>query len=219
VTKSIYVLFAACLLVSGCSKTSEQKPTGKASGEIHTIIMSGPTPEATARNAAREKAKTQALAEPYANDYGPESLPQATLASYPLGAREGYRLLQSRCTACHTASRPLNSQFVETAGKTKGERAASLAALKKSSPDFFADKRIWQVESDIWSRYVKRMMNKPGCTVTKQNGKFIWTFLSHDSRARKLGKNKATWKAHRQKLLARIKNEHPERYKALYSKH
>ena len=43
--------------------------------------------------------------------------------------------MQTRCTVCHTAARPLNSQFVETSGKKKADRELSLAALRKKEPD------------------------------------------------------------------------------------
>ena len=68
-----------------------------------------------------------------------------------------------------------------------------------------------------WERYVKRMMNKPGCTVGKDDGKKIWAFLAHDSRARKTGANKAAWKAHREKLLSDFKAKYAKRYEELYA--
>jgi len=60
------------------------------------------------------------------------------------------------------------------------------------------------------------MMNKPGCEVTKEDGKVIWKFLSEDSRERKLEKQKE-WTAHREKLLSEFKKNHPGRYKELYA--
>ena len=71
-------------------------------------------------------------------------------------------------------------------------------------------------DGDTWKRYVKRMMRKPGCEIASAEGKAIWTFLVHDSKVRKTGKNKARWDVHRKKLLKEFKQKHPERYKLLY---
>jgi mono/diheme cytochrome c family protein len=164
---------------------------------------------------AAELEKEKAMAEPYANDYGSEKV---DVSKYPKKAQQGYKLLLQKCAQCHSAARPLNSQFTETAGKKLSERQANLAKLKKSDPDMFAkkNKNVWQVEAKIWQRYVKRMMSKPGCEVSKADGKLIWAFLSHDSRVRKTGKNKAKWKKQREKMLADFKKKHPKRYKELY---
>ena len=72
------------------------------------------------------------------------------------------------------------------------------------------------VESDVWKRYVKRMMAKPGCNIAPAEGKQIWTFLVEDSKVRKTGANAAAWKAHRKALLEDFKARHPDRFKLLY---
>ena len=72
-------------------------------------------------------------------------------------------------------------------------------------------------DSDTWNRYVKRMMNKPGCEITKAEAKSIWQFLSYDSEKRKKGANAAAWKAHREKLVAEFKAKFPKRYEELKS--
>lgn len=168
---------------------------------------------AAAAKSAAELEKEKAMKEPFANDLGPDKV---DVAAYPKEAQEGYKLLQAKCTTCHTASRPLNSQFAETDGKDAGARDAAAAALLKSDADIAKNKHVWQVEGGIWQRYVKRMMAKPGCEISKDDGKKIWEFISHDSRARKLGDKKASWMEHRKKLLADFKAKHPERYKELY---
>jgi mono/diheme cytochrome c family protein len=170
-----------------------------------------------ADDAAAAAEKQKALANPYANDLGPAELPAATLASYPAEAQAGYKLLLVKCAKCHTPSRPLNSQFVEVPGK-KEEKDAKLAALRKSEPQLFAAKHVWQVETGIWQRYVKRMMAKPGCEIAEAEGKAIYKFLAHDSSARKTGKNAAIWKAKREKLLADFKVKFPAKYTELYEK-
>ncbi len=166
-----------------------------------------------AAKSAAELEKEKAMKEPFANDLGPDKL---DVAAYPKDAQDGYKVLQAKCTTCHTASRPLNSQFTETDGKDAGARDAAAAALLKSDADIAKNKHVWQVEGGIWQRYVKRMMNKPGCTVSKDDGKKIWAFLAHDSRVRKIGAKKGEWKAHREKLLADFKTKFPKRYEELY---
>lgn len=174
---------------------------------------------ARAAESVAELEKEKAMADPYANDLGPDEIDAKVLASYPKSAQAGYKVMQKKCSKCHSASRPLNSQFVETAGKKSADRQASLGKLKKAHPDLFADKNVWQIETKIWKRYVKRMMAKPGCEISRAEGKLIWQFISHDARARKLGKNKKKWATHRKKLLAEFKKKHPARYKKLYEKH
>lgn len=172
---------------------------------------------AAAVSTDKEKAaaleKEKAMKNPFANDLGPETL---DVSSYPKEAQEGYKILTVRCAKCHSAARPLNSQFAETGGKDLKERQAALAALKKSASGFFKDKNVLQVEADIWQRYVKRMMSKPGCEIPGEEGKKIWAFLVHDSSARKLGAKNQDWMTHRKKLLAQFKEKHPQRYKELY---
>ena len=40
---------------------------------------------------------------------------------------------------------------------------------------------------DEWSRYIKRMMNKPGSGISSAEGKKIYEFLTYDSSVRKKG--------------------------------
>jgi mono/diheme cytochrome c family protein len=144
----------------------------------------------TASSAEAEKAK--AMANPYANDLGPADIPKDLLATYPKEHQDAYKnVLLVKCAKCHTASRPLNSQFYEPDGK-KEEKTAKIAALKKSNPDMFKNPNVWQVEADIWQRY--------------------------DSERRKSGKNADQWKAQRTRLLEDFKKKFPARYKELYGK-
>lgn len=182
--------------------------------------------------AAEMSEKEKALASPYPNDFGPDSLPADVVASYPKNVQDGYRLLigekkgadgkwkstggKSGCVQCHTASRPLNSRFVEPAGGIDDKKQeAALAALKKEQPNLFSDPSIWQPEVKIWSRYVKRMMNKPGCTIAKPEGKLIYEFLVHDSLNRKIGANAEKWAAHRKSLVEQLKAKDAKRYEEL----
>jgi hypothetical protein len=165
-----------------------------------------------------EAEKAKAMAQPYANDLGPDKIPAELLATYPAEHQAAYKnVLLVKCAKCHTPSRPLNSQFLEPSGK-KEEKQAKLNAWKAQHPDMFKDKNVWQPETDIWQRYVKRMMSKPGCGITNDEGKAVWNFLVHDSNVRKTGKNKESWRAHRTKLLNDFKAKYPERYKELYEK-
>jgi len=163
---------------------------------------------------ASEKEKAQA--NPYANDFGPDALPTDVLATYPKEHQDAYRdVLQTKCVKCHNAARALNSQFFEPQGKGK-EKQAKLDALSRTDPDIFENKALWQPEVDIWQRYVKRMMAKPGCDISVEEGKAVYKFLVYDSNQRKIGARKAAWKTQRQKLLDEFKAKHPARYDELY---
>lgn len=70
-------------------------------------------------------------------------------------------------------------------------------------------------DAETWNRYVKRMMNKPGCVMTKAEAKLIWQFLVEDSKQRKKGAQAAAWTAHRAKLVADFKAKYPKRYEEL----
>ena len=101
--------------------------------------------------AAAQAEKEKAMKNPYPNDLGPDKI---DASRYAPEQQEGYKLLLDRCSRCHTPSRPLNSQFVDV-------KPEEIAELKKSSPEIFKDKLVWQVETGIWQRYIKRMMAKP----------------------------------------------------------
>ena len=175
--------------------------------------------------------KEKALASPYPNDLGPERLADEVLKAYPEAISNGYHILigekkvdgkwvdgkgKSGCVQCHTAARPLNSRFVEPEGGTdEAKQAAALAAMTKANPEITKDLSIWQPEVKIWNRYVKRMMNKPGCSIDKAEGKAIWEFLEYDGAHRKVGANAATWAAHRKDLIEQFKTKYPKRYAEL----
>ena len=72
------------------------------------------------------------------------------------------------------------------------------------------------VAPDVWKKYVKRMMIKPGSDISAADAQQIWEFLVYDSKARKTGERKAAWAAHRKKLLQDFRRQHPFRYKELY---
>ena len=162
---------------------------------------------------AAELEKEKALKNPYANDLGPAEI---NLTGYPESLKEGYKFLAAKCSKCHPSSRPINSEFVEPEGKNPAERKTSLEKLKKENPDVFKEKNVWKVDANMWERYVKRMMAKPGCEISRAEGKKIWEFLVYDSSRRKLGKNKEAWAKQRRGLLTQFKEKHPARYKELY---
>ena len=166
-----------------------------------------------------EAEKAKALANPYPNDFGPATV---DVSGYPADLQATYKdLLAVKCARCHTASRPLNSQFVEPGGEKSGQ-AAKIAQWKASNPEMFKDKTVWQIEPwtpsqpGIWERYVKKMMSKPGCNISPAEGKRIWQFLTYDSEKRKTGANAAKWAEHRRKLVADFKVKHPAKYKELF---
>ncbi len=165
---------------------------------------------------AAELEKEKAKRDPYPNDLGPEKLDDAYVKTLSAANQEGYKLLLTKCSKCHSSARPLNSQFVEAPGKTSAEREANLGKWKAAHPEMFKEKEIYQPESDIWSRYVKRMMAKPGCDIAKEDGKKIWGFLAQDSVNRKTGDKAASWKEHRAKLIKEFKEKYPARYKEIF---
>ncbi len=182
--------------------------------------------------AAEMTEKEKALASPYPNDLGPDKLPAEVLKSYPANIQEGYHILigekkaadgkwvynngKSGCVQCHTASRPLNSRFMEPAGgMDDAAQTSALEKLKKEQPEIFKDITIWQPEVKVFNRYVKRMMNKPGCSITKPEGKAIWEFLEYDGSHRKIGANAAAWAEHRKHLVHEFQEKYPKRYEEL----
>jgi len=169
---------------------------------------------------AADLEKEKALANPYPNDLGPGTLDADVLKTYPADAQAGYKLLigsdkKKNCQTCHTAARPLNSRFVEPEGKDTAEKEAKVAALKKEHPEYFQNGSVWQIEPEIWRRYVKRMMAKPGCGISNEDGKKIWQFLVYDGSHRKIGAGAEKWKAHREKLVAELKAKNAKRYEEL----
>ncbi|MBI4064024.1 MAG: hypothetical protein HY401_06950 [Elusimicrobia bacterium] len=177
--------------------------------------------------AAFDKEKAAALANPYANDmtWLTEEERKKFLDQYEAGyvkgysadLKEGYKLLEVKCAKCHEAVRPLNSQFLEPTGKDLAARQKAVAGWKTTDADVFKDKNVWLAEADVWQRYVKRMMAKPGCEISQQEGRKIWAFLAHDSSARKIGPKKEEWAKHRRGLLEEFKKANPRRYEELYA--
>lgn len=147
-----------------------------------------------------------------ANDSGPADL---DVSKYPAEMQEGYKLMKQRCGKCHTSSRPINAQYAQPAGDTDAQNAA-IEALKKSNPELFKDKYVLQIETDVWRRFVKRMMSKPGADISKEDAKKIYEFLAYDSQTRKIA-NPAPWIAARAKMLAEFKTKHAEDYAKNYT--
>jgi len=143
----------------------------------------------------------------YPNDAGPAAI---DVSSYPKEMQQNYKLFASRCNACHTIARPINSQFLELSAEEQ-------TAAREKESDLFKDDKIWKVEDHVWNRYVKRMMAKPGCPVQGPIGKRIWEFLVYDSKIRKMGSNRDAWRSHRQKLLDDFKRDHAEDYQRIFS--
>lgn len=201
----------AVLTLASCKKSEEAKPSSPSAAPVETSATAAPSAPAAAAPAKSpaELEKEKALAAPYPNDLGPAKIDEQ-IADYPADKKEGYRLLLTKCAQCHTAARPLHSRFVELEGKD-----AAVAKLKASEPGLFADPSIRQIEGAIWNRYVKRMMAKPGCAISPEEGKKIWQFLVYDGPRRKLGANAAAWEAHRKKLIGEFKAKHPQRYEEL----
>jgi len=164
---------------------------------------------ATSSKSAADLEKEKAMKNPYPNDLGPDTI---DVSKYSAAEKEGYELMRAKCAVCHTAARPLNSQFVQL-------KESEQAAEKKVHPEVFKNKLVWQVESKIWQRYVKRMMAKPGCNIKDAEGKKIFKFLLADSKRRKTGAMASKWGTQRKKMLKDFKAKYPDRYKDLFETH
>ena len=97
--------------------------------------------------AAEMTEKEKAMANPYPNDFGPDTLPADILKAYPANVQAGYKKLISNkagCAQCHSAARPLNSRFVEPeGGLDDAKQDAWIAKAKKGQPDLFKDGSAW----------------------------------------------------------------------------
>ncbi|MBI3553385.1 MAG: hypothetical protein HY077_12895 [Elusimicrobia bacterium] len=159
------------------------------------------------RPLAAEDAKPANQGGPFPNDKGPDSI---DVSAYPKEQQETYRVFLKRCSTCHTPARALNAQFLQLSPEEQ-EKA------KREDPELFKDKKVVEVDDAIWSRYVKRMMSKPGSTVGG-DGKKIFELMVYDSKQRKLGANALAWRAHRKSLLEKFKQEYTEVYEKLFGK-
>ncbi len=142
----------------------------------------------------------------FPNDFGPTSI---DVSQYPPKMKMYYHLFLNKCSACHTIARPINSQFVELS-------AAEQAVEKKTDPEIFKNPKVWQIGQKVWSRYVHKMMSKPGANIRPAEGKRIFEFLVYDSKVRKIGKNAEAWEANREKLLKSFKQNYPKDYARIF---
>ena len=145
---------------------------------------------------------------PFPNDAGEAQL---DVSKYPADIQADYRIFARRCSQCHNLARPLNSQFLQL---TPGEQAAA----KQKEPDLFKEAKIWQVGDSLWADYVKKMQGKPGAIIRPSELDKIIGFLVYDSKARKTGASRETWRAARQKLVDDFKKSNPKRYEEIFGK-
>ncbi len=194
--KTLLALFV-CTFAIGCA---QHKSEGKKLPiELAQMAKRGELPYSQKKSGEHsgpaidpvEAARAQSLKEPYANDFGPETV---NVSGYPAKAQAGYKAFKDKCTQCHSAARPLNAQFIDGTGST-------------------TDKWVAHYEKGVWKRFTKRMMAKPGCTISKEEANDIVAFLVHDSNVRKSG---AAWRSARKKLLTDFKKKYPKRYALLY---
>jgi hypothetical protein len=147
---------------------------------------------------------------PYPNDAGPDRI---DVSGYPAEVRSDYAVFARRCSQCHTLARAINSQNLQlTPADQKAERA--------SEPEIFTDEKIWRITDGVWIQYVGSMHAKPGAGFRIRPTEFekIVDFLAADSKARKMGAHRASWRAARQKLLDDFQKSYPARYEALFGK-
>jgi len=170
-------------------------------------------PKAVGRFVVQEAALAAQEAVRYANDLG---LSEIQVVSYPKTTRSIYPLLAAKCSKCHSLSRILNAPYAEPNGKDFAEKKKRAEALRKSNPDLFSDKNVWQIGPDVWETQIKRMMVKPGAGISRSEGRQILEFLVYDSNRRKLGKDKKEWAKYRRGLLTQFKEKYPRQYQEFY---
>src|SRR5579871_2384572 len=121
---------------------------------------------------------------PYPNDAG---VAEIDVSSYPQDIQANYRIFARRCSQCHSLARPLNSQFLQlTLDEQKAEQT--------KEPDIFKDNKIWQISDSVWTDYVKKMQSKPGAIIRASEFDKIVAFLVYDSKTRKTGAVKDSWR-------------------------
>lgn len=207
----------ACRQQAGAAdeKKAPAKAEAKKEPAKKAEAKKGDEKAAPGKKTAAELEKEKALASPYPNDLGPDNIDKI-VKDYPKQYAKGYELLKLRCSKCHAPSRPLNSRFLEVQvpGKDDAEKDKNIEKWKQEHPEISGE-GVWQVEHSIWKRYVKRMAAKPGCDIAGPEAKAIWEFVVYDSLQRKTGANAAKWKAHREDLIQKFKEQHPARYEEL----
>src|ERR1017187_7286518 len=143
---------------------------------------------------------------PFPNDAGDV---QVDVSKYPADIQADYRIFARRCSQCHSLARPLNSQFLQLTSEEQ-------AAAKTKESDLFKDDKLWRISDSVWSDYVKKMQAKPGAIIRPSELDKIIGFLVYDSKVRKTGDNRETWRASRQKLLDDFKKSNPKRYAEIF---
>lgn len=157
--------------IGGCkSQSAPETPQGS---------TATPPPAMNAADLEKEKA----LKNPFANDLGPDSL---DVSRYPADQQKGYELLKVKCARCHSAARPLNSQFADSeTWQRYVKRMMAKPGCEIASSD---GKAIW--EFLVYDSKVRKL--DPS------------------------GKEKPQWAAHRKKLLEEFRQKYPARYQELY---
>ena len=145
---------------------------------------------------------------PYPNDGGEA---QIDVSQYPADIQEDYKIFARRCSQCHSLARPLNSQFLQL---TVDEQKTA----QGNESDLFKDKKIWEISDSVWTDYVKKMQSKPGAIIRASEFDKIVAFLVYDSKTRKTGAAKDSWRTTRQKLLDDFKKSNPKRYEEIFGK-
>ena len=123
----------------------------------------------------------------YANDLGPSTI---DVSQYPSDLRQGYKLMEAKCTRCHTVARAINSEIVNAKDWTR-----YMNRMRLRPP----------------------CCNK--CPViTRNDAKAIYQFLVYDSQTRKTGPQAVAWEAFRKQLLKEYQQKYPKQYAQRYLK-
>jgi hypothetical protein len=146
----------------------------------------------------------------FPNDFGPTRL---DVSQYPARIQKDYRVFVQRCSQCHTLARAINSQYLQLTAKEQ-------QTAKVEEPELYQDDKIWHVNDSVWSGYIQNMHVKPGASLRHYPADIdqLTEFLVYDSKARKTGANRESWRAVRQKLLDSFKKSEPKRYEEIFGK-
>jgi hypothetical protein len=144
----------------------------------------------------------------FPNDFGPTRI---DVARYPERIQADYPVFVQRCSQCHTIARAISSQYLQLTPKQQ-------KAAQAREPEIFQDDKIWHINDSVWSGYVQHMHEKAGASLRHYPADIdqITEFLIYDSKARKTGVRRETWRAARQKLLDDFKTSDPKRYAEIF---
>ena len=144
----------------------------------------------------------------FPNDFGPTRI---DVSGYPARIQADYKVFVKRCSQCHTIARAINSQYLQLAPQEQ-----KLAQTQE--PELFQDDKIWHVNDSVWNGYIQKMHVRAGASLRHYPADIdkLTEFLVYDSKSRKMGAHRESWRGARQKLLDDFKKSEPKRYTEIF---